>query len=141
MPLSCKFGGLIFRCSCRDSHRSLVCDDCVAVSMLFDPALKVPDDERAGQVKGRVQEKLTNPFNADKAKKKRETEEKKKRETEEKEEAAKPLWAPVIERGDAELEDSVAGLAAKAKTPRRRLEVSAPCLVAQQHLSDGEVHR
>ena len=35
------------------------------MNMLFDSLLKVPDDERAGQIKAREKAKLTNPFNAD----------------------------------------------------------------------------
>ena len=101
--------------------------------MLFDPGLQVPDDERAGHIKARVQDQLPNPFNADK--------EGKKREKEEKEETDKLVWGPVIERGYEDVEDSFAGMAAKEKTPRRKLLVSPPPLVSHQHHSDGEVSR
>ena len=60
--------------------------------MFFDPSLQVPDDERAGRVKARVKAKLTNPFNADK--------ERKKREKAEKVETDEAVWDPVIERAD-----------------------------------------
>ena len=120
MPHKVKFGQMLFRCSCRDSHRSLVCPESVAVSMLFDPTLKVPDDERSGRVKARVQEKLTNPFNAER--------ERKRREKEEKEETEKPVWDPVIERADKVVENSFADIQAKAKPARRKLLVSPPPL-------------
>ena len=133
MPHRVKCGQMLFRCSCRDSHRSLVCTESTAVSMLFDATLKVPDDERAGRVKARVQDKLTNPFNADK--------ERKKREKAEKVETDKAIWDPVIERADEVVEDSFAGMAAKEKPPRRKLLVSPPPLVSHQQNSDGEVSR
>ena len=133
MPHRVRCGQMLFRCSCRDSHRSLVCTESTAFSMLFDATLKVPDDEKAGRVKARVQDKLTNPFNADK--------ERKKREKEEKVETEKAMWDPVIERGDEVVEDSFASMAVKEKTPRRKLLVSPPPLVSHQHHSDGEVSR
>ena len=82
MPNSVKLGGLSFRCTCRDSHRSLVCVDAIAVNMLFDSELKVPDEERIGQIKAREKHKPSNPFNADseKERKKREKEKKEERE-------------------------------------------------------------
>ena len=123
MPNSVKLGGLSFRCTCRDSHRSLVCDDDIAVNMLFDPELKVPDEERTGQIKARERPKLPNPFNADGEK------ERKMREEEKKLELEKPLWRPSIERVDGDVPESVAGMA--AKTPRRKLQVSQPCLMTQ----------
>ena len=78
MPHKVKLGPLSFRCSCRDSHRTLVCDDTIAVNMLFDPELKVPDEERAGQIKAREKAKLANPFTAgsEKERKRREKEKK-----------------------------------------------------------------
>ena len=88
--------------------------------MLFDPTLKVPDDERAGRVKARVQEKQTNPFNAER--------ERKRREKEEKEETEKPVWNPVIERADKVVDNSFADIQAKAKPARRKLIVSPPPL-------------
>ena len=84
------------------------------------PRFKVPDDERAGRVKARVQEKLTNPFNAER--------ERKRREKEEKEETEKPVWDPVIERADKVVENSFADIQAKAKPARRKLLVSPPPL-------------
>ena len=117
MPNKEKFGGLCFRCTCRDSHRSLVCVDALAVNMLFDSELKVPDEERIGQIKARDKPKLSNPFNADSEKEKKMREKAKKKELEE------PVWKPSIERVDAEVQDSVAGMAA-AKTTRRKLHVS-----------------
>ena len=116
MPNNVKLGGLSFRCTCRDSHRSLVCDDAIAVNMLFDPELKVPDEERTGQIKARERPKLLNPFNADGEK------ERKMREKEKKLELEKPLWRPSIERVDGDEPESVAGMA--AKTSRRKLQVS-----------------
>ncbi len=86
--------------------------------MLFDPELKVPDEERTGQIKARDRPKLTNPFNADSEK------ERKMREKEKKVELEKPVWRPSIERVDADVPDSVAGMA--VKTPRRKLQVSRP---------------
>ena len=118
MPLKVKLGALSFRCSCRDSHRTLVCDDTIAVNMLFDSELKVPDVERTGQIKAREKAKLTNPFNADSEK------ERKKREKEKKDELEKPVWNPSIERADADVPDSVANMV--AKTSRRKLQVSPP---------------
>ena len=76
--------------------------------MLFDSELKVPDEERIGQIKAREKPKLANPFNAD-------SEKEKKKALEE------PVWKPSIERVDAEVQDSVAGMAAKT---RRKLQVS-----------------
>ena len=122
MPNQLKLGGLCFRCTCRDSHRSLVCADAVAVNMLFDPELKVPDEERTGQIKARERPKLTNPFNADSEK------ERKMREKEKKVELEKPVWRPSIERVDADVQDSVAGMV--AKTSRRKLQVSQPCFMS-----------
>jgi len=122
MPNSCKLGGLSFRCTCRDSHRSLVCEDAIAVNMLFDSELKVPDEERIGQIKPRERPKLPNPFNADSEK------ERTMREKEKKVEQEKPVWRPSIERVDADVPDSVAGMA--AKTPRRKLQVSQPCFMS-----------
>ena len=115
MPNSVKLGGLSFRCTCRDSHRSLVCEDAVAVNMLFDSELKVPDEERTGQIKAREKLKLANPFNADSEKERRKREKEKKKALEE------PVWKPSIKRVDAEVQDSVAGMAAKT---RRKLQVS-----------------
>ncbi len=117
MPNSVKLGGLSFWCTCCDSHRSLVCDDAFAVNMLFDPELKVPDDERTGQIKARERPKLPNPFNADDEK------ERKMREKEKKLELEKPVWRPSIERVDGDVPDSVAGMVAKT---RRKLLVSQP---------------
>jgi hypothetical protein len=116
MPLSVKLGGLSFQCTCRDSHRTLVCEDAVAVNMLFDSELKVPDDERTCQIKAREKAKLTNPFNADSEK------ERKKREKEKKVGLEKPVWKPSIERVDADVQDSVASMV--AKTSRRKLQVN-----------------
>ncbi len=123
MPNSVKLGGLSFRCTCRDSHRSLVCADAIAVNMLFDSELKVPDDERIGQIKAREKPKHSNPFNADSEKERKMREKAKKKDLEE------PVWEPSIERVDAEVPDSVAGMT--AKTPRRKLQVSQPCLMTQ----------
>ena len=134
-PHRVKYGPLLFGCSCRDCHRSLVCTDSTAISMFFDPTLQVPDDERTGRVKARVQDKLTNPFNADKERKKREKEEKN-----ESDKPDKPVWAPIIEREEGVLEDSFAGMAKKTTT-RRRLLVSPPPPVSQHHHSDAEVSR
>ena len=106
---------MLFRCSCLDSHRCMACVDSLAVSMLFDPELTVPDEERAGQVKAREKAKALNPFNIEK--------ERKKRESKEKGERAKPAWNPAIERGEAQVEGSFAEMAA-AKKPRRKLDVS-----------------
>ena len=122
MPLSVKLGGVSFRCSCRDSHRNMVCDEAIAVNMLFDSALKVPDDERTGQIKARDKSKLTNPFNAASEKERR------KREKEKKVEVEKTVWEPSIERVDAEVPDSVASMV--AKTPQRKLQVSQPCFMS-----------
>jgi hypothetical protein len=93
----------------------MACVDSLAVSMLFDPELTVPDEERAGQVKAREKAKALNPFNIEK--------ERKKRESKEKGERAKPAWNPAIERGEAQVEGSFAEMAA-AKKPRRKLDVS-----------------
>ena len=123
MPNSVKLGGLSFRCTCRDSHRSLVCADAIAVNMLFDSELKVPDEERIGQIKAREKPKQANPFNADSEKERKMREKAKKKDLEE------PVWEPSIERVDAEVPDSVAGMT--AKTPRRKLQVSQPCLMTQ----------
>ncbi len=122
MPNSVKLGGMSFRCTCRDSHRSLVCEDAIAVNMLFDSELKVPDEERTGQIKARARLKLTNPFNADSEK------ERKMREKEKKVELEKPVWRPSIERVDADVQDSVAGMV--AKTSRRKLQVKQPCFMS-----------
>jgi hypothetical protein len=100
----------------------MVCEDAVAVNMLFDSELKVPDEERSGQIKARERPKVTNPFNADSEK------EKKKREKEKKVEQDKPVWRPCIERVDAVVPDSVASMV--AKTPRRKLQVSLPCFMS-----------
>ena len=123
MPNSVKLGGLSFRCTCRDSHRSLVCDDAIAVNMLFDSELKVPDEERSGQIKARERPKHANPFNADSER------ERKMREKAKKKELDGPVWEPSIERVDVEVPDSVAGMT--AKMPRRKLQVSQPCLMTQ----------
>ena len=122
MPNSVKLGGLSFRCTCRDSHRSLVCEDAIAVNMLFDSELKVPDEERIGQITARERPKLTNPFNAVSEK------ERKMREKEKRLELEKPLWRPSIERVDGDVPESVAGMA--AKTTRRKLQVSQPCFMS-----------
>ncbi len=122
MPLYVKLGGLSFLCTCRDSHRTLVGEDAIAVNMLFDSELKVPDDERTGQIKARERPKLTNPFNADSEK------ERKMREKEKKVELEKPVWRPSIERVDEDVQDSVAGMV--AKTSRRKLQVSQPCFMS-----------
>ena len=116
MPNKEKFGGLCFRCTCRDSHRSLVCVDAIAVNMLFDSELKVPDEERIGQIKAREKHKPSNPFNADSERERRLREKAKKKEFE------KPVWDPCIERVDALVEDSVASML--ATTTRRKLQVS-----------------
>jgi hypothetical protein len=65
---------------------------------------------------------LTNPFNADKVK------EKQKRWKEKKEELVKPVWNPSIERVDADVQDSVAKMVAKAS--RRKLQVNPPCFMS-----------
>ncbi len=126
MPNSVKLGGLSFWCTCRDSHRSLVCEDAIAVNMLFDSELKVPDEKRTGQIKARERPKLTNPFNAvhyaDSEK------ERKMREKEKKVELEKPVWRPSIERVDSDVQDSVAGMV--AKTSQCKLQVSQPCFVS-----------
>ncbi len=122
MPNQLKLGGLCFRCTCRESHRSLVCADAVAVNMLFDSELKVPDEERIGQIKARERPELANPFNADSEKERKMREKAKKKDLEE------PVWKPSIERVDAEVQDSVAGMA--AKTSRRKLLVSQPCFMS-----------
>ena len=109
-------------CTCRDSHSSLVCEDAIAVKMLFDSELKVPDEERIGQIKARERPKLTNPFNADSEKERKMREKAKKKDLEE------PVWEPSIERVDTEVQDSVAGMV--AKMPRRKLQVSQPCFVS-----------
>ncbi len=116
MPNKEKFGGLCFRCTCRDSHRSLVCVDALAVNMLFDSELKVPDEERIGQIKAREKSKLPNPFNVDSVRERKMKEKAKRRELE------KPVWDPCIERVDAVVEDSVASML--ATTTRRKLQVS-----------------
>ena len=122
-----KLGALSFRCSCRDSHRTLVCDDTIAVNMLFDPELKVPDEERAGQIKAREKAKLANPFTAGSEK------ERKRREKEKKVEPEKPVWKPSIERVDADVQDSVASMV--AKTTRRKSHVSQPCFISVSTLA------
>ncbi len=127
MPNSCKLGGLSFRCTCRDSHRSLVCAEAVAVNMLFDSELKVPNEERIGQIKAREKPKLSNPFNADREK------ERKRREKEKKVELEKPVWKPSIERVDADVQDSVASMV--AKTTRRKLHVIQPCFMSVSTLA------
>jgi len=127
MPNSCKLGGLSFRCTCRDSHRSLVCDDAVAVNMLFDSELKVPDEERIGQIKAREKPKHANPFNADSERERRLREKAKKKEFE------KPVWDPCIERVDALVEDSVASML--ETTTRRKLHVSQPCFMSVSTLA------
>ena len=123
MPNSVKLGGLSFRCTCRDSHRSLVCEDAIAVNMLFDSELKVPDEEGIGQIKAREKPKHANPFNADSERERKMREKAKKKELEE------PVWEPSIERVDVEVQNSVAGMAA-AKTSRRKLQVSQPCFMS-----------
>ena len=133
-PHRVKYGPLLFGCSCRDCHRSLVCTDSLAVSMFFDPTLQVPDDDRAGRVQARVQKKrLTNPFSAEKERRKSEKEKK-----EETDKPDKPRWDPVIEREVDVVDDSFAATAAKT---RRKLIVSPPPPVLHQHHSDGEVSR
>ena len=127
MPNIVKLGGLSFRCTCRDSHRSLVCDDAIAVNMLFDSELKVPDEERIGQIKAREKPKLSNQFNADSEK------ERKRREKEKKVELEKPVWKPCIERVEAELQDSVASMV--AKTTRRKSHVSQSCFMSVSTLA------
>jgi hypothetical protein len=122
MPLSVKLGSLSFLCTCRDSHSTLVCEDAIAVKMLFDSELKVPDNELTGQINVRERPKLTNPFNADSEK------ERKMRKKEKKVELEKPVWRPSIERVDADVQDSVAGMV--AKTSRRKLQVSQPCFMS-----------
>ncbi len=87
--------------------------------MLFDSELKVPDEERIGQIKSREKPKLSNPFNADSEKERKMREKAKKKDLEE------PVWEPSIERVDTEVQDSVAGMV--AKTTRRKLQVSQPC--------------
>ena len=132
-PHRVRYGPLLFGCSCRDCHRSLVCTDSLAVSMFFDPTLQVPDDDRAGRVKARDQKKPTNPFNAEKERRKSEKEKK-----EETDKPDKPRWDPVIEREVDVVDDSFAATAAKT---RRKLIVSPPPPVLHQHHSDGEVSR
>ena len=95
--------------------------------MLFDSELKVPHDERIGQIKARERAKLTNPFNADSEK------ERKKREKEKKVELEKPVWKPYIERVDADVQDSVASMV--AKTTRRKSHVSQPCFISVSTLA------
>ena len=124
MPHKVKLGALSFRCSCRDSHRTLVCDDTIAVNMLFDPELKVPDEERAGQIKAREKAKLANPFTAGTEK------ERKRREKAKKDELEKPVWNPSIERADGEVPDSVAQIV--AKPTRRKLQVSLKSYILNQ---------
>ncbi len=91
--------------------------------MLFDSELKVPGEERIGQIKAREKPKLANPFNADSERERKMREKAKKKELEE------PVWEPSIERVDVEVPDSVAGMT--AKMPRRKLQVSQPCLMTQ----------
>ena len=93
--------------------------------MLFDSELKVPDEERSGQIKAREKPKQANPFNADSEK------ERKMREKAKKKELDEPVWEPSIERVDVEVQNSVAGMAAAAaKTSRRKLQVSQPCFMS-----------
>jgi chorismate mutase len=89
------------------------------VNVLFDSELKVPDDERIGQIKAREKPKLSNPFNADSERERRQSEKAKRKELE------KPVWDPCIERVDAVVEDSVASML--ATTTRRKLHVSQSC--------------
>ena len=87
----------------------------------------MPDGERAGQIKARVQDKPPNPFNADSEK------ERKRREKEKKDALEKPVWNPSIERADAEvLDTTTADSVAKmvAKTSRRKLQVRQPCFMS-----------
>jgi chorismate mutase len=84
--------------------------------MLFDSELKVPDEERIGQIKAREKSKLPNPFNVDSVRERKMKEKAKRRELE------KPVWDPCIERVDAVVEDSVASML--ATTTRRKLQVS-----------------
>jgi hypothetical protein len=97
------------------------------VNVLFDSELKVPDDERIGQIKAREKPKLSNPFNADSERERRLSEKAKRKELE------KPVWDPCIERVDADVQDSVASMV--AKTTRRKLHVSQPCFMSVSTLA------
>ncbi len=82
----------------------------------------MPDEERIGQIKAREKPKHANPFNADSEKERKMREKAKKKDVEE------PVWQPSIERVNAEVQDSVASMA--AKTSRRKLLVSQPCFMS-----------
>ncbi len=82
----------------------------------------MPDEERIGQIKAREKPKRANPFNADSDKARQMREKAKKKDLEQ------PVWRPSIERVDADVQDSVAGMV--AKMTQRKSHVSQPRFVS-----------
>ena len=59
---------MAFLCVFADAYQSYTCVEAIALSMLFNPDLKVPDNLRAKQLKDRERAKLANPFTTKRAK-------------------------------------------------------------------------
>ena len=55
---------MVWLCTCADVYQSYCCVESVVLSMLFNPALEVPDNARLKQLKERERAAHANPFNA-----------------------------------------------------------------------------
>ena len=63
-PLKVKSGQMVWLCTCADAYQSYCCVKSVVLSLLFNPALEVPDIARLKQLKERERAAHANPFNA-----------------------------------------------------------------------------
>ena len=63
-PLKVKSGQMVWLCMCADAYQSYCCVESVVLSLLFNPALEVPDIARLKQLKERERVAHANPFNA-----------------------------------------------------------------------------
>ena len=125
MPLSAKLGQSLFFSTHRDCFTHYICIDSLACSLLWDPALEVPDTESIIQIKDRERAKLANPFNATKLKFEKAAEKPKGK--------SSAVWAPSYEVCDDIAEGSAASMATQPSA-KRRLEVRSVRLFVIQLL-------
>jgi hypothetical protein len=116
-PLATKVGEMAFLCVCADAYQSYTCVEAIALSILFNPDLKVPDNLRAKQLKDRERAKLANQFTTKRAKDK----------TTEKDAEEAVCWKPKFSSFTAPQAGSAVAMA-MAKRPARpaAAQVEAP---------------
>jgi hypothetical protein len=116
MPLLVKLGKSLFFSASSDCFTDYMCSDSLACSMLWDPALEVPDKENIIQIKDRERAKLDNPFNAGKLKIVMADEKRK--------DKSSAVWAPLFEACSDDEDGSASSLADNPST-KQRLEVQS----------------